>query len=84
MTITPITRADCYTRDEAAAILGIKADTACLSANAANILAAYFHEHGIQPKADAEDWQGVRRAVNGGLNGWETFIASVNALQGLR
>ena len=59
-------------------------EAACLPANAANILAAYFHEHGIQPKADAEDWQGVRRAVNGGLNGWETFIASVNVLRGLR
>ena len=28
------------------------------------------------------DWQAVRRAVNGGLNGFDKFLQSVNELSG--
>jgi predicted chitinase len=50
---------------------------------AAKILALYFKQRGIPAKAQAGDWQGVRRAVNGGLNGWDTFYGSVRRLQGM-
>src|SRR5204862_773156 len=39
----------------------------------ARILATYFLDRGIPAKAAAGDWQGVRRAVNGGLNGYDRF-----------
>jgi putative chitinase len=48
---------------------------------AARILAEYFKARGIPAKARAGDWQGVRRAVNGGLNGWDRFNGAVQALQ---
>jgi predicted chitinase len=48
---------------------------------AARILAAYFKERSIPARARAGDWQGVRRAVNGGLNGWEKFNATVQRLE---
>jgi hypothetical protein len=51
---------------------------------AAKILALYFHEHGIPALAAASDWQGVRRAVNGGENGLPVFLAAVTALSGLQ
>ena len=44
----------------------------------ARILALYFKNRGISSMADKEDWQGVRRGVNGGLNGWDRFISLVN------
>ncbi|WP_375495594.1 peptidoglycan DD-metalloendopeptidase family protein, partial [uncultured Nostoc sp.] len=44
----------------------------------ARILAAYFVECGIQIAARQENWEAVRRGVNGGLNGWNTFIVVVN------
>jgi hypothetical protein len=48
---------------------------------AAKVLAAYFADHGIARLAAAGDWQGVRRAVNGGLNGWDRFSSLVEGLQ---
>jgi len=48
---------------------------------AAKVLAAYFADHGIDKLAAAGDWQGVRRAVNGGLNGWDRFSSLVQNLQ---
>ncbi|MDB5099743.1 MAG: hypothetical protein JWM80_4164 [Cyanobacteria bacterium RYN_339] len=48
---------------------------------AAKVLAEYFKERNIPAKAQAGDWQGVRRAVNGGLNGWDTFNGDVQRLQ---
>jgi hypothetical protein len=48
---------------------------------AAKVLAAYFADHGIDKLAAAGDWQGVRRAVNGGLNGWDRFSGLVQNLQ---
>ncbi|HEY9721294.1 MAG TPA: glycoside hydrolase family 19 protein [Oscillatoriaceae cyanobacterium] len=50
---------------------------------AAQVLVQYFKDHDISAKAKAGDWKGVREAVNGGLNGWDTFIGAVNALKGL-
>ena len=48
---------------------------------AAKVLAAYFADHGIAKLAAAGDWQGVRRAVNGGLNGWDRFSSLVEGLE---
>ncbi|MDZ8222184.1 glycoside hydrolase family 19 protein, partial [Nostoc sp. ChiVER01] len=45
---------------------------------AARILALYFVNRGISAAANREDWQAVRRGVNGGLNGWDRFINYVN------
>lgn len=48
---------------------------------AAKVLAEYFKRRGIVPMADRGDWQAVRRAVNGGLNGWDRFSKLVGNLQ---
>jgi Putative peptidoglycan binding domain len=48
---------------------------------AARVLATYLRDHGIAGLAARGDWQGVRRAVNGGLNGWDRFNACVHKLQ---
>jgi predicted chitinase len=48
---------------------------------AARVLAAYMKDHGIAGLAARGDWQGVRRAVNGGLNGWDRFSTCVQKLQ---
>jgi len=48
----------------------------------AKILVEYFAERGVDDKAAAGNWEGVRRAVNGGMNGWNTFIAAVGDLRG--
>lgn len=47
---------------------------------AARILARYMKDRGIDKLAEQGDWQGVRRAVNGGLNGWDRFSSLVNQL----
>ena len=39
----------------------------------AQILALYFKDRGIPELARQGNWEGVRRAVNGGLNGWGEF-----------
>lgn len=43
----------------------------------AQILAQYFLDRRIPSLAAVKDWKGVRRAVNGGLNGWDEFIEFV-------
>jgi predicted chitinase len=48
---------------------------------AARILATYFEQRGIGALAARGDWPGVRRAVNGGLNGWERFSTLVAKLE---
>ena len=48
---------------------------------AAKVLAAYVADHGIATLAAAGDWEAVRRAVNGGLNGWDRFSSLVQGLQ---
>jgi predicted chitinase len=48
---------------------------------AARIFAAYFSGRDIPGKAARGDWEGVRRAVNGGLNGYDRFLSVVKKLQ---
>jgi Putative peptidoglycan binding domain len=48
---------------------------------AARVLATYLADHGIAALAARGDWQGVRRAVNGGLNGWDRFSSCVQKLE---
>lgn len=47
---------------------------------AARALAWHFKSRGIPQLAAQGDWKGVRRAVQGGLAGWDDFIACVRAL----
>jgi predicted chitinase len=48
---------------------------------AARVLALYFKQRGIDACAANGDWVGVRRRVNGGLNGWARFIQLVGAFE---
>jgi peptidoglycan hydrolase-like protein with peptidoglycan-binding domain len=48
---------------------------------AARVLVAYVADHRIADLAAAGDWRGVRRAVNGGLNGWDRFSKLVHGLE---
>ncbi|HBN07564.1 MAG TPA: hypothetical protein DD435_02590 [Cyanobacteria bacterium UBA8530] len=48
----------------------------------ARALVEYFKNRGIPQMASNGDWQAVRRAVNGGLNGFDTFLQSINELSG--
>jgi putative chitinase len=59
-----------------------KPDEALEPQCAARILAAYFRDHHIDRAADAQDWEHVRRSVNGGLNGYGDFLKYVQTLQG--
>lgn len=47
---------------------------------AAAILALYFRERQIRNYADQQNWEMVRRRVNGGLNGWPLFFEAVTGL----
>lgn len=55
-------------------------DAALDPAVAADILALYFHERQIPQFADQQNWEMVRRRVNGGLTGWPRFIDAVTKL----
>lgn len=46
----------------------------------ADILALYFRERGIPSFANTQNWQMVRRRVNGGLAGWPRFIEAIGKL----
>lgn len=48
---------------------------------AAEILALYFYDRGVDQAAQKSDWEQVRRLVNGGLNGWDEFINFVKRAQ---
>lgn len=50
----------------------------------AAVFALYFKQRGVAALARAGDWEGVRRAVNGGLNGYDTFIRVVDRLQAMQ
>jgi putative chitinase len=52
-------------------------------APAARILALFFRERGIPLAAASNNWERVRRRVNGGLNGWADFSKYVAALSAL-
>ena len=56
-------------------------DLALTAAVAADILALYFKDRGLPALARKGDWEGVRRGVNGHLNGWERFSGLVQALE---
>jgi Chitinase class I len=47
---------------------------------AAKILALFFSERRISNYADQQNWEMVRRRVNGGLTGWPRFIDAVTKL----
>jgi len=51
---------------------------------AARVLVEYFAQRGVDGAANRRDWKLVRRKVNGGLNGWPLFKASVDALRAAR
>lgn len=55
-------------------------DLALDPAVASGVLALYFHERQIQTYADQQNWEMVRRRVNGGLSGWPRFIDAVTKL----
>ncbi len=55
-------------------------DLALRPAVAARVLATYFRERGVGAAARRGHWLEVRRAVNGGLNGWTRFEGAVTAL----
>jgi predicted chitinase len=57
--------------------LGNAPDLALDPSVAADILALYFHERHVQLYADQQNWEMVRRRVNGGLTGWPRFIDAV-------
>jgi len=44
----------------------------------AKILALYFKEKNCQNACDSYDWKRVRTLVNGGLNGYDTFMVVIN------
>lgn len=46
----------------------------------AEVLALYFRDRQVNNFADSANWVRVREAVNGGTNGWSTFISCVNNL----
>lgn len=56
-------------------------DLALDSDVASQILALYFKDRNIPALAEQGDWQGVRRAVNGGLSAWSEFISYVNQFE---
>jgi putative chitinase len=55
-------------------------DMALQIPTAAKILAWYFHQWGIAPLCNAQEWKQVREGVNGGDNGLTRFLNAVNCL----
>lgn len=55
-------------------------DLALDPAVAAEVLARFFEERHIPYFANQQDWEIVRRRVNGGLNGWPKFADAVTKL----
>lgn len=58
-----------------------KPDLAKTPEVAAAVLADYFKTRSVDRSATAEDWEMVRRKVNGGLNGWDRFRDLVRKLE---
>ncbi len=58
-----------------------KPDLAKTPEVAAAVLADYFKVRAVDQSAREEDWEMVRRKVNGGLNGWERFRDLVRKLE---
>jgi len=55
-------------------------DLAAVPPVAARVLALYFKENHADTAANNNDWQRVRKIVNGGLVGWDKFIEVVHKL----
>jgi predicted chitinase len=55
-------------------------DLALDPAVSSDVLALYLHERHIQLYADQQNWEMVRRRVNGGLTGWPRFIDAATKL----
>ena len=55
-------------------------DLALEPSTAAEIFALFFLERGIARVADQQNWEMVRRRVNGGLNGYSDFMDAVTKL----
>lgn len=55
-------------------------DRALDPAVAAEIFALYFIERHVSPFADVQNWEMVRRRVNGGLTGWPRFSDVITKL----
>jgi hypothetical protein len=47
---------------------------------AATILTQFFEERGITPYADQQNWEMVRRRINGELAGWPRFVDAATKL----
>lgn len=58
-------------------------DLALESTNAARVFAAYFKDRGVADAARKGDWRAVRRLVNGGYNGWDTFDGVIQKIGNL-
>ena len=56
-------------------------DLALDAAVAARVLARYMRDRNLGALAAQGDWQGVRKGVNGGLNGWDRFSSLVQKLE---
>jgi predicted chitinase len=54
-------------------------DAALVPANAVQIFALFFKDHGCDVAANASDWIKVRKLVNGGKNGLGLFLDKVHA-----
>lgn len=52
-------------------------DLALQAETASEILAEYFVDRQVSQTANTDDWEQVRRLVNGGLNGWDEFWQAV-------
>jgi hypothetical protein len=60
--------------------LGTNPDMALDPGVSADVLALYFHERHIPYYAEQQNWEMVRRRLNGGLTGWPRFIDAVTKL----
>lgn len=55
-------------------------DLAMDPAVAAEVLAVYAKQRGIQAACQAQNWRQVRIAVNGGVNGYDVYMGAVTTL----
>jgi predicted chitinase len=55
-------------------------ELAMIPDTAAALFAWYFKKHHVDVAANAQDWQRVRKLVNGGLNGYADFLMYVHRL----
>ena len=56
-------------------------DLALVPENAAKLFALFFRDHRVADAANAQQWELVRRRVNGGLNAWAEFSKIVQGLK---